>query len=394
MSSKQTAAERVGASASFGEIRRLSDRGQAIAEVTGEGPTDEGASPPQPLVALLRDLAHNPFNPREELSALEEAADSLRERGQLQPLAVVRRAAFLAVHPDQEEDLGSASYVVIDGNRRLAAAELAELPSLRIDVNDALASSASDLLESALVANIHREDMPPLDQAKAIQQLLDTHGSQSKVAKRLSKTEGWVSQRLSLLKLAPELQEKVETGELKVRDGRRIGRMPAEQQHEEARVAISKASEPRRKRTKADSKVATAAAGPLTAGSLPSECDALEAAKAPGTETAPLPSQSRHADPNSVHTHSLYPVKTADTVAEVPSGTRELTPADDAYWLVDSRKQPKVPWQDPYELADLVVEKMEDPEQRETLVAQLFGKLTRSRQEAVLEQLMAELSAE
>ncbi|MQY10238.1 hypothetical protein SRB5_03450 [Streptomyces sp. RB5] len=80
-------------------------------------------------------LAHNPFNVRETLTELEETAASLLEKGQLQPLAVVSRQAFLKAHPGQEEALGPALHVVIDGNRRLAAA-LADLPEMHIFVND------------------------------------------------------------------------------------------------------------------------------------------------------------------------------------------------------------------------------------------------------------------
>ena len=126
--------------------------------------------------------------------------------------------------------MGAAEYVVIDGNRRLKAAAVAGLAELRIDVNDDLAATAADLLESALIANVHRVDVPPLDQAKAVQQLVGVHGSQGKVAKRLGKTPAWVSQRLALLELTPDLQSAVETGELKVEPARRIGRLPKEQQ--------------------------------------------------------------------------------------------------------------------------------------------------------------------
>lgn len=156
----------------------------------------EGKRPPAKVALAL--LAHNPFNPREELTNLEETADSLRAKGQIQPVTVARRTAFLTAHPGQEDALAEAEYVVIDGNRRLAAAHLAGLEELRIDVNDDLAASAADLLESALIANIHREDVAPLDQAKAIQDLVKVHGSQGEVARRLGKTppgcrSGWRS---------------------------------------------------------------------------------------------------------------------------------------------------------------------------------------------------------
>ncbi|MEU0852503.1 ParB/RepB/Spo0J family partition protein [Streptomyces flaveolus] len=205
----------------------------------------EGKRPPASVP--LAELAHNPFNPRDEYTAIEETAESLRVRGQIQPVTVARRAAFLAAHPDQEEQIGAAEYVVIDGNRRLMAAAPAGLAELRIDVNDDLAASAADILESALIANVHRVDVPPLEQAKAIQQLVDVHGSQGKVAKRLGKTPAWVSQRLALLELTPELQTAVEAGELKVEPARRIGRLPKEQQAPAAQEVMAASKTPRQR---------------------------------------------------------------------------------------------------------------------------------------------------
>lgn len=205
----------------------------------------EGKRPPAAIA--LAALAHNPFNPREELTDIDETAESLRVRGQLQPVAVVRRTAFLAVHPDQETTIGAAEYVVIDGNRRLAAAALAGLEELRIDVNDELAASTADIVESALIANIHRVDVAPLDQANAIQQLVEVHGSQGQVAKRLGKTPAWVSQRLALLGLTEDLQEKVTTGELKVEPARRIGRMPKAEQAAAAAETINAVKTPRQR---------------------------------------------------------------------------------------------------------------------------------------------------
>ncbi|WP_331724766.1 ParB/RepB/Spo0J family partition protein [Streptomyces canus] len=218
----------------------------------------EGKRPPASVKLAL--LAHNPFNPREELTNLEETADSMRAKGQIQPVTVARRSAFLMAHPGQEEALAEAEYVVIDGNRRLAAARLAGLEELRIDVNDDLAASAADLLESALIANIHREDVAPLDQAKAIQDLVKVHGSQGEVARRLGKTPPWVSQRLALLELTPELQEQVETGELKVEPARRIGRLPKAQQASEAKKAIEAAKAPRQRRKPAVEQASEASA--------------------------------------------------------------------------------------------------------------------------------------
>ncbi|GAA3139994.1 hypothetical protein GCM10017687_65750 [Streptomyces echinatus] len=218
----------------------------------------EGKRPPAQVELKL--LAGNPFNPRDELTEIEETAESLRAKGQIQPVTVARRAAFLNAHPGHEGQISEeAEYVVIDGNRRLAAAALAGLAELRIDVNDDLAASAADILESALIANIHRVDVPPMDQAKAIQELVQVHGSQGQVAKRLGKTPAWVSQRLALLELTPELQKKVEAGELKVEPARRIGRLPKTKQKAEAEKAINAVKTPRQRRRQPEDEGAGAA---------------------------------------------------------------------------------------------------------------------------------------
>ncbi|MFE6848202.1 ParB/RepB/Spo0J family partition protein [Streptomyces sp. NPDC057686] len=238
-------ADKLGVSASFARAQPVgvSSRRAAIAEATG-APTS-GVVPPSEVP--IEALAHNPFNLREDLTELEELAQSLVSRGQLQPLAVATRMAFMEAHPGQTDGLGRAPYVVIDGNRRLAAAQLAGLKTMHIHVNDALSTSAADILESALIANVHRVDVAPMDQARALQELVDVHGSQAQVAKRLGKTAAWVSQRLALLNLTPSLQEKVDTGELKVEPARRIGRLPQERQEAAADETLNTVTPPRQR---------------------------------------------------------------------------------------------------------------------------------------------------
>ncbi|MFD9631940.1 ParB/RepB/Spo0J family partition protein [Streptomyces violascens] len=284
----------------------------------------EGKRPPAAVELKL--LAHNPLNPREELTEIEETAESLREKGQLQPVAVVRRAAFLAVHGAEEAALGDAEYVVIDGNRRLAAAKAAGLNELRIDVNDGLATSAEDILENALIANIHRVDVAPLDQARAIQELLTVHGSQEKVAKRLGKSGAWVSQRLALLELKEDLQEKVESGELKVKDARRIGRLPAEQQEAEAAATLNRVKAPRKPRAAAPPREAS-----LTA--------------------APVPSQGAVLQDSPADDRTLNPVKTSVVGKPVPDLPQDSSVADQALNPVKTpivgEAVPALPWDRP-----------------------------------------------
>lgn len=290
----------------------------------------EGKRPPAEVELAL--LAHNPFNPREELTEIEETAESLRTRGQIQPVTVARRAAFLQAHPGQEEVLGDAEYVVVDGNRRLAAARMAGVEKLRIDVNDDLAASAADLLESALIANVHRVDVAPLDQARTIRELVGVHGSQGKVAQRLGKTPAWVSQRLALLDLTPELQKKVETGELKVEPARRIGRLPKNQQAAEADKTINAAKPPRQRSRRTADK--------------PSEPQTVNAVNTPTTEaSADTPSATAV---NGVNT-------SPPESAEAPEGARTVNGVNGADGLAVPAEHIVVPYASPQQVVEALV---------------------------------------
>ncbi|MET9077913.1 ParB/RepB/Spo0J family partition protein [Streptomyces sp. NPDC004232] len=323
--------ERVTRGFSMGEDGETGDK-QSPRRVRTRAQIMNGEGKRPPATVELKLLAGNPFNPRDELTEIEETAESLRVRGQIQPVTVVRRAAFLNAHPGQEGELGEeAEYVVIDGNRRLAAAPLAGLEELRIDVNDDLAVSDTDILESALIANIHRVDVAPIDQARAIQQLLAKHGTQEEVARRLGKTGAWVSQRLALLGLPEELQEKVESGELKVKDGRRIGRLPKDQQHTEAEKAINRVKAPRRKRGSSE---------PAAGTEVPHQ------ASGPAGALNPVNAQTTT---DSVPV-ALNPVKAPEQAAAEPEGLNPVnaSPAQD-------RAQPR---QLPYDDALYVVQHM------------------------------------
>ena len=179
--------------------------------------------------APLAHVAPNPANPRTELGDISELTESMREKGQLQSGLVASRERFAETHPHHADAFGpEVRWVVIAGSRRRAAAEEAGLTDFKFTVSDPV--SAGEALEDALIENVHREDLPPLDEAKALRQLVEIHGSQNKTAKRLGKSGAWVSQRLTLLNLTPELQDALSQRTLKVEDARRIGRLSAEEQ--------------------------------------------------------------------------------------------------------------------------------------------------------------------
>jgi ParB family chromosome partitioning protein len=244
-------ADALGGSATFDAVAQpLSSRAASFAAFAGHNTTstdDSSAGLDTPRLRVDQ-LARNPYNPREELKAIEEMADSLTGRGVIQPLTVVTRQAFLEAHPDHDDALGPAEYVVVDGNRRLEGAKLAGLDDVPVHIDDALAENADTLLETALTAAVQHENLDPLDEAKALQRLVEVHGSQRAVARALGKSSGWVTQRLALLKLTPDLQKAVEDKSLPVEVARRVGQLPEQQQHDAAQEALTERTENKKRR--------------------------------------------------------------------------------------------------------------------------------------------------
>ncbi|MGA5198220.1 ParB/RepB/Spo0J family partition protein [Streptomyces exfoliatus] len=231
-------AELLGAGSSFQRARPVSARRAAIDQATS-APTEGVAAPTElPLGAV----SLNPDNPRSELGDLTDLANSLRDHGQKTAISIMTRFAYLQAHPGREADLEpDTQYVVIDGNSRLAASREAGLDTLKVMLDDELGADPDAVLESALVANIHRRDLDPLDEAKALQQLLKLHGTQEKLAERLHRTQAWVSQRLALLNLTPELQQRLKDGTEQAKHLRRVGNKRPEEQ--EVRLKQIKAQE-------------------------------------------------------------------------------------------------------------------------------------------------------
>jgi ParB family transcriptional regulator, chromosome partitioning protein len=145
------------------------------------------------------DIAPNPKQPRQvfEEVALAELAHSLREVGFLQPV-VVRPAG--------------AAYELVMGERRLRAAQLAgftTIPAIIRDTND------DALLRDALLENLHREQLNPLEEGAAYAQLLDEFGAtHEELAKRIGRSRSQVSNTIRLLNLPPSVQRKVAAGVL------------------------------------------------------------------------------------------------------------------------------------------------------------------------------------
>ena len=202
---------------------KRTDLASLTAAVGEHSPVEQAA--PAPRTAPVSELTANPRNPREDvgdLSALASIADI-----QLQPVTVVTRAAYLALYPD---DMIETRYVVINGCRRLAAAHEYGRTELDISVNDAVARDRTTLISAAIAENVDRQDFDVIEEAQAVQMLVEECGRANIAAERLKRTKGWVSQRQALLKLAPELQASLRRGELAIRDARSLARVPLEEQ--------------------------------------------------------------------------------------------------------------------------------------------------------------------
>lgn len=221
-------ADTLGPPPAFGAPR--SARGAAIAKRLGGEATAESVSE-LPLTVI----SDNPDNPRDHLRNLDETVQSVREVGVLLPIVVATADAYLSPRPGRAGDLEQgAQYVVIDGHRRLEAARRVGLATIPVRVDNARVATDEALLEAAFVANYHRDDMTDLEEATALQALVEFYGSQTKAAKRLGIAQSAISSKLSLLKLAPDLQADLISGKRTVEHVRNLGKLTPEEQRSKA----------------------------------------------------------------------------------------------------------------------------------------------------------------
>jgi ParB family chromosome partitioning protein len=165
-------------------------------------PLDEGTEQPKgnEFLIPLNKLRANPDQPRNrfEEEALRELADSIREHGVLQPIIA--------------EDSGDGTYLIIAGERRSRAAAMAgltEIPALLRKYSD------NKRLTVALIENIQRENLNPVEEARAYKKLMALTGlSQDELAVQVGKNRSTVANALRLLKLPDSVQTALEEGKL------------------------------------------------------------------------------------------------------------------------------------------------------------------------------------
>ncbi len=162
---------------------------EALLQNTG---SEEPKADTGQLSVPLGKIYPNPDQPRKTFAeeSLKELADSIREQGIIQPIIV--------------EAYGSG-YRIIAGERRFRAAQLAHLAEVPVIVRS---FTEEEKLEIALIENIQREDLNPIEEALGYRQLIDHTGlSQDDVAKKVGKNRSTIANSLRLLKMSQEMQD-------------------------------------------------------------------------------------------------------------------------------------------------------------------------------------------
>lgn len=150
----------------------------------------------------------NPFQPRREFdpASLQELADSIREYGLLQPIVVIRK----------EQDIPTGrlvEYELLAGERRLRASKLAGLQQIPVIIRDDTTDKIK--LELALVENLQREDLNPIEKARAFKKLVEEFGMlQREVGEKIGKSREVVANTMRLLTLPDDMQQAVATSKI------------------------------------------------------------------------------------------------------------------------------------------------------------------------------------
>jgi ParB family chromosome partitioning protein len=331
MSSKE---DQLGASSSFARAGKARSVRRQL--------TDQAFGTADPTELPLAEISANPDNPRETLGDISGMAASLSEIGQIQSITIASVDAYLRDRPERASELEpGASFVVVDGHRRLAGARAAGLSTIKVTVDDARVTTDEALLESAFVANAQRENLSDLEEAAALKTLVAFYGSQHKAAKRLGVTQPYISQRLSLLELTPELQADLEAGRRKVEHVRGLAKHPPQEQRAVADARAEQAAAKKEKRS------TSASQSPADNAVIAPEQSQAQSQRDSPADNAVIskPTEAREA-------------RTPAAEAEPAADNAVITPA------TDQASPQHLPWHSPHALNKLAREHMTGEDRR------------------------------
>ena len=193
--------------------------GRGLNALVGEAQYETGNSAAETKLTIS-EIVPNPNQPRTHFNETElnELSESIREHGVLQPLLVRKHGA---------------KYEIIAGERRYQASKLADLTEVPViikDVND------EEMLALALIENLQRSDLNPLEEAKGYRQLIDASGmTQDALSKAVSKSRSAITNSLRLLDLPEPVQQMIFDGKLTAGHARAILAVP----YEDARIKLA-----------------------------------------------------------------------------------------------------------------------------------------------------------
>ena len=187
--------------------------------------SDDTGSEASGSTLLLREIEPDPEQPRKRFDddALNQLADSIVENGLLQPIAV------------RPKKVGPG-YIIIAGERRWRAARLAGLVEVPVIIKDVTDEQAAAL---ALIENLQREDLDPIEVAEGCRQLIDKYGlTQESAAKKLGKSRSAVANSLRLLALPEDVRRLVSEGKLSFGHAKVLLGLPGEELMRQAAAEV------------------------------------------------------------------------------------------------------------------------------------------------------------
>lgn len=200
-------------------MAKKSGLGRGLNALISEANAETGNEPE--AVLSISEIVRNPNQPRKTFDEgkLAELADSIRQNGVLQPILVRRKGQ---------------KYEIVAGERRYQASKLAglkEIPAVVREIDD------DKVFQLALIENLQRSDLSPIEEAKGYKQLLTSRSlTQEELAKILSKSRSAIANTLRLMDLPLEVQHMMEQGLLTAGHARAILAVPSE----EGRIKLAK----------------------------------------------------------------------------------------------------------------------------------------------------------
>ena len=150
-------------------------------------------------IIQLSEIQKNPYQPRKDFSEekIQELAQSIKENGLIQPI-IVRQSPVIG-------------YEILAGERRYRASIVAGLSEVPVIVKNL---SDQDMMVHSIIENLQREDLNPIDEAKAYQSLIDKGFTHADIAEKMGKSRPYITNLVRLLNLSPSILKEVESGRL------------------------------------------------------------------------------------------------------------------------------------------------------------------------------------